>query len=170
MQSRFKFSSTLMLLVLLLASPLAFSEVKLKPLELSWLDLIPEEERDQFTSTNQTAINHSGSTPEQPNLGTVRQELDGKVVKIPGFIVSLAGDREKVTEFLLVPYFGACIHVPPPPPNQIIYVKFEKGIPVHHLWEASYIIGKLKTTSATTELADTGYLIEGVSVESFEPK
>ena len=51
--------------------------------------------------------------------------LDGKLVKIPGYMVPLEDDSEVVSEFLLVPYVGACIHTPPPPPNQIVQVKYE---------------------------------------------
>ncbi len=82
---------------------------------------------------------------QQSTVGSVRQELNGSQVKIPGFVVPLEGDEEKITEFLLVPYFGACIHVPPPPPNQIIYVKFPQGAPIQQLWDVIYVIGTLKT-------------------------
>ncbi|HTU52118.1 MAG TPA: DUF3299 domain-containing protein, partial [Acidobacteriaceae bacterium] len=56
--------------------------------------------------------------------------LSGKRVSIPGFMVPLEDDLDVVTEFLLVPYAGACIHVPPPPPNQIVYVKMNKNTKV----------------------------------------
>ena len=56
-------------------------------------------------------------------------ELDGLAVRIPGFIVPLDMDEEqRVTELFLVPYYGACLHMPPPPPNQMIYAKLERGI------------------------------------------
>ena len=58
------------------------------------------------------------------------KELDGKRVRIGGYVVPLDFEATNVKEFLLVPFVGACIHVPPPPPNQIIYVKSAKGFDV----------------------------------------
>ncbi|MDF5538935.1 DUF3299 domain-containing protein, partial [Vibrio parahaemolyticus] len=95
-------------------------------------------------------------------------ELNGSQVKIPGFVIPLEGDADTVTEFLLVPYFGACIHVPPPPPNQIIYVKFPKGAPVQELWDVIYVVGTLKTETINHELAETAYVIEGSEIEAYD--
>ena len=67
----------------------------------------------------------------QPGAGAapaVVPELDGKRVRIGGYVVPLDFEATNVKEFLLVPFVGACIHVPPPPPNQIIYVKSAKGL------------------------------------------
>ena len=115
-------------------------------LTLDWIDLVPESERNQFNQQGMPAANHDGNAPaQQSQLGAVRPELNGSTVKIPGFVIPLEGDENTVTEFLLVPYFGACIHVPPPPPNQIIYVKFPQGAPIQQLWDVVYVIGTLKT-------------------------
>ncbi|MFS1416876.1 DUF3299 domain-containing protein [Vibrio sp. 10N.286.49.B1] len=137
-------------------------------LTLDWIDLIPEAERNQFDAIGMPVTNHSGGQMEQSMIGSVRPELNGSTVKIPGFVVPLEGDEDTVTEFLLVPYFGACIHVPPPPPNQIIYVKFKQGAPVHRLWDVIYVVGTLKTETVNSELAETGYLIEGLSIEDYD--
>ncbi|WP_240207537.1 DUF3299 domain-containing protein [Vibrio sp. CyArs1] len=137
-------------------------------LKLDWIDLIPEKERNQFDAMGMPAIDHSGGVMEQSKLGSVRQELNGSMVKIPGFVIPLEGDEDMVTEFLLVPYFGACIHVPPPPPNQIIYVKFKEGAPVHRLWDVIYVVGTLKTETINSELAETAYLIDGIRIEDYD--
>ncbi|WP_443088901.1 DUF3299 domain-containing protein [Vibrio sp. M260118] len=137
-------------------------------LTLEWIDLIPENERNQFDSYGMPAIDHSGDVMEQPKIGSVRQELNGSKVKIPGFVIPLEGDANTVTEFLLVPYFGACIHVPPPPPNQIIYVKFPKGAPIQQLWDVIYVIGELKTETISHELAETAYVIEGTEIAEYD--
>ncbi|WP_162063512.1 DUF3299 domain-containing protein [Vibrio taketomensis] len=138
-------------------------------LTLDWIDLIPEAERNQFDSVGMPLItDHSGGAMEQSKLGTVRQELNGSEVKIPGFVIPLEGDDEKITEFLLVPYFGACIHVPPPPPNQIIYVNFPSGAPIQQLWDVVYVIGTLKTETLNHELAETGYLLEGSAITEYD--
>ncbi|MGR5288362.1 DUF3299 domain-containing protein [Vibrio maritimus] len=137
-------------------------------LTLDWIDLIPEKERNQFDAMGMPSVDHSGGVMEQSKVGTVRQELNGSKVKIPGFVIPLEGDENAVTEFLLVPYFGACIHVPPPPPNQIIYVKFKEGAPVHRLWDVIYVVGTLKTETIDSELAQTGYLIDGYEIEDYD--
>ncbi|OEF05209.1 hypothetical protein A1QI_01535 [Vibrio genomosp. F10 str. 9ZB36] len=135
---------------------------------LDWIDLVPESERNQFDAVGMPALDHSGDTMAQSKVGSVRQELNNSIVKIPGFVIPLEGDANKVTEFLLVPYFGACIHVPPPPPNQIIYVKFPEGAPVQQLWDVIYIIGTLKTETLSHELAETAYLIEGTAIAEYD--
>ncbi|KGY08014.1 MULTISPECIES: DUF3299 domain-containing protein [Vibrio] len=137
-------------------------------LTLDWIDLIPQNERNQFDSYGMPAADHSGGAMEQSKVGSVRQELNGSKVKIPGFVIPLEGDANMVTEFLLVPYFGACIHVPPPPPNQIIYVKFPKGAPIQQLWDVIYLVGTLKTETVSHELAETGYVIEGIAIEEYD--
>ena len=138
-------------------------------LELDWLDLIPEQERNMFNAFGKpVTADHSGGAAPQTKIGNVRSELNGSSVKIPGFVIPLEGDDEKVTEFLLVPFLGACIHVPPPPPNQIIYVRFKDGAPIQQLWDVVYIVGTLKTETVSHELAEVGYVIEGTGLEDYE--
>lgn len=138
-------------------------------LQLEWIDLIPENERNLVDSVGMPLqLNHENSAAPQSKLGGVRQELNGSMVKIPGFVIPLEGDENLVTEFLLVPFLGACIHVPPPPPNQLIYVRFKEGAPVQELWDVVYIVGKLKTETVSHELAEVGYVIEGVALEAYD--
>ncbi|MGF1758005.1 DUF3299 domain-containing protein [Photobacterium sagamiensis] len=137
-------------------------------LTLDWIDLIPEQERNQFDQNQMPFSNHDGEAAKQSMIGGVREELNGSKVKIPGFVIPLEGDDKFVTEFLLVPYFGACIHVPPPPPNQILYVKFEKGAPIQQLWDVVYVVGKLKTQHINHEMAEVGYLLDGVGLEEYD--
>ncbi len=158
---------SLSLLLCTLTSAYALADTS-SAIKLDWLDLIPENERSQFDQYGMPVIDHSGSAAKQSQSGSVRTELNGSKVKIPGFVVPLEGDANTLTEFLLVPYFGACIHVPPPPPNQIIYVNFPKGAPVQQLWDVVYIVGTLKTATVTTELAQTGYIIEGEAIEEYD--
>ena len=137
-------------------------------LTLDWIDLIPEQERNQFDQNQMPFSNHDGEAAKQSMIGGVREELNGSKVKIPGFVIPLEGDDKIVTEFLLVPYFGACIHVPPPPPNQILYVKFEKGAPIQQLWDVVYVVGKLKTQHVSHEMAEVGYLLDGIGLEEYD--
>ena len=137
-------------------------------LTLDWIDLVPESEKQLFNQKNMPVLSHDGDAVKQSMVGKVRDELNGSKVKIPGFVIPLEGDDKMITEFLLVPYFGACIHVPPPPPNQIVYVKFEKGVPIQQLWDVVYVVGTLKTQHISHSMAEVGYLLEGTALEEYD--
>ncbi|MCE0494033.1 DUF3299 domain-containing protein [Vibrio salinus] len=139
-----------------------------QPLKLDWIELIPQSERNQFNEQGMPKINHEGGPAKQNKIGSVRKELDGSLVKIPGFVIPLEGDENTVTEFFLVPYFGACIHVPPPPPNQIIYVNMPQGAPVQRLWDIIYVIGTLKASEMSNDIAQAGYTIQADSIEPYD--
>ena len=87
------------------------------------------------------------------------EELNGQQVRIPGYFLPLEVSTTNVTEFLLVPYIGACIHVPPPPPNQIIYVKLgqNKGYKSKNLYEPVWVTGIIAAKSMVRDL----YLVDG---------
>jgi len=156
-----KFVLSVMAFVTVSLSHVALAEVK----EVYWEDLVPE----GYAPAPQAQIFHEGSTlaqsePDAPVVDT----FDGQEVKIPGFVVPLEGNDESLTEFLLVPYFGACIHVPPPPSNQIVYVKFDKGVPVDDLYDAVWISGKLSTKGWSGDIATVGYSMQGIAVEPYD--
>ena len=92
-------------------------------------------------------------------------EFNGKRVRIGGYVVPLDFEATSIKEFLLVPFVGACIHVPPPPANQIVYVKSAEGFEVTGQFEPVWITGTLKVTSAFTGLAEAGYSLEADRVE-----
>lgn len=164
------------------------------PMEVRWDQLVPPATPKQLRtfvgpkgapSTGATgafdlgAVPSDGMAPPPPKpegrwLGEKTQSavaapvvaaLDGKRVQIGGYVVPLDFDATTVKEFLLVPFVGACIHVPPPPANQIIYVKSALGFEVKGQFDPVYVTGKLTTTPASTGLADTGYSIEAEKVE-----
>lgn len=95
-------------------------------------------------------------------------EFDGRMIKVPGYVVPMESEGQNVTEFFLVPYFGACIHVPPPPSNQIIYVRFEPGTKVENLYDAIWVTGKLKTETVSTDMATSGYSMEAFQIAPYE--
>ena len=96
-------------------------------------------------------------------------EMDGQHVRVPGFIVPLTYDNEqRVTTFFLVPYFGACIHVPPPPPNQIIYGQFEKGSAVADIYDAYWVTCTLHTTMTENDTATSAYSLTVTDVRLYE--
>ncbi len=95
-------------------------------------------------------------------------EMAGKMARIPGFVVPIEGEGQVVYKFFLVPYFGACIHVPPPPSNQIIYVHYEPGVTLESIYDAVWLTGKLKTENFSHELAASGYAMEAFRIEPYE--
>jgi hypothetical protein len=104
----------------------------------------------------------------QPRGGANRLELDGKDVRIAGFVAPLRFDGGKISEFLLVPYVGACIHVPPPPSNQIVIVSgFEGFRPSGDLLYPVQVTGKLHVAVVKTDLGDVAYQIKGAKVERY---
>jgi len=104
----------------------------------------------------------------QPPGGEVRADLDGKDVRIAGFVAPLAFRGDKITDFLLVPYVGACIHVPPPPANQIVLVAGGAGFrPDSDLLYPVWVTGRLRAVSIDTDLAKVGYQIEGAEIEPY---
>jgi hypothetical protein len=95
------------------------------------------------------------------------QALDGKMVKIPGFMVPLEDNQRKVSEFLLVPTPQACIHVPPPPPNQMVLVDMEKGRETEMAYGPIWIYGKLLLKSKRHFYGESSFTMEGVKVEPY---
>lgn len=141
--------------------------------ELDWEELIPEESRERFLAGPPPAVHdylgEGGMAAQQIMDFSVNKSLNGSTVKIPGFIVPLdIGKDGLVSEFFLVPYFGACIHVPPPPPNQIVYVRMNKGIALDSIYEAYWITGKLKASNKTTRLGASAYQLDGSKVEIYK--
>jgi len=88
----------------------------------------------------------------------VDQELVGTPVRIPGYTLPLATDGDRnVTDLLLVPWVGACIHTPPPPPNQMIHVSVPGGTDIRGRFSAVWIEGVLEHEPATHHL----FLVDG---------
>jgi len=166
--------------------------VKSQPIEyktIEWTDLIPEDEldillnppsyiddiidgsfEDEISSQIKNNLAPAKDDPYQQALVSTRVKpgMDGQAIGIPGFIVPLEFDDELiVTEFFLVPFFGACIHVPPPPPNQIIHVKYAQGLELKTLYDPFWIYGILKTSTVENDTATAAYTIDMTSYEDY---
>ncbi|MEZ5933650.1 MAG: DUF3299 domain-containing protein [Alphaproteobacteria bacterium] len=159
---------------------------------IDWPDLMPQQakpvmpndlvfgddtlEADQSTDPdlgNPTlgGVVQHGMTPASPGVidtTDVVTDYNDVQVKIAGYVLPLDFEDTTVKEFLLVPYVGACIHVPPPPPNQIIYVTSEDGIEVTGMFEPVWATGTLKTASLSSELADVGYMMTLKETEPYD--
>jgi len=171
---RLLFAATLMAVVSLPPTPNgAAAKEDTKIQTLSWETLLPVAERKNFNPNPPPPV-HSylgeGSMPAlQSGSYTPNPDLDGKLVKIPGFVVPLDTDKKgRLVDFLLVPYFGACIHVPPPPPNQIVYVKMKKSVPLSSMQDAQWVIGTLHASIKKSDLGASAYLLDGTSLQPYQ--
>ena len=138
--------------------------------EITWEDLIPpgvpyaeiigEGEMDEAADTWRPIYD--------ANATKLNGSLNGAYVKMPGFIIPLEIGSDGVTEFVLVPYVGACIHTPPPPPNQLVLVRTIDPWPSDQLWDAVWVTGRMGTQLMSTEVAETGYTMIADRMEVYE--
>jgi hypothetical protein len=116
-----------------------------------------------------------GAEIERRNHATV-DELNGRMVRMPGYALPLEFTEGGVKEFLLVPYIGACIHVPPPPPNQVVFVRLDREFTADGLYTPVWITGRMTVQGASRSLSyvdgqaqvATGYTLDGITVEPYE--
>ena len=104
--------------------------------------------------------------------GTQTPELkkaDGQTSRVPGYMIPLEDDSEMVSEFLLVPFVGACVHTPPPPPNQIVHVKMEKGRKTKlSFWDPVWVQGKFEVVTVKSPYGDVSFKMTGNTVEPYK--
>jgi len=155
--------------------------------QIEWENLIPEDDlraldnppaylADIEDGSADDSLPNQLKNPSSPaedryqqalNSKQIRPEFNGRHVRIPGYIVPLEfDDQQTITTFFLVPYFGACTHMPPPPPNQIVYAEYEPGIRMEALYIPFWIEGTLSTTLIENDMATAAY---SVSVAKIEP-
>lgn len=142
------------------------------PIELEWDQLIPAGEGTDYDRMKSVLgiIEHGElSSPwDQDTAAAVTTEFNGKRVRLPGFVVPLDFEGAGVKRFLLVPYVGACIHVPPPPPNQIVYVETPKPYEGAGLFDAVWVTGTFSTMAVATELAEIGYILMADGIAPYD--
>lgn len=158
--------------------------------EIDWVDLLPDDDLQALMNPPEWLLDiYDGSDEDDLDLlssgldgsanearflqalksSVVRPEMDQQQVRIPGYIVPLAfDDRRRTIEFFLVPYFGACLHLPPPPPNQIIYVNYEPGIAIDKLYEPYWVEGVLLTSEVSHAVGDSAYRITAARISLYE--
>jgi hypothetical protein len=170
-----------LLLSLLLSCALAHAELA----ETDWLDLMPEADRKALEEMPE--ISHEGGEQDSQfySPGGLKQQakdlpavmyssntvaaLNGKQVRLGGYPVPLETDNAgRTTLFFLVPYPGACIHVPPPPPNQLVLVRYPKGIELADIYQPLWVTGALKIEQVNNALADAAYALDAKGVRLVE--
>ncbi|MGF1640459.1 MAG: DUF3299 domain-containing protein [Rhodospirillales bacterium] len=88
---------------------------------------------------------------------TVEPAIDGQIVRLPGFALPLAADASGVARFLLVPYAVTCIHVPLPPPNQVVMVTAPVGFAHSGTLAPVWVTGAISVGAGTFDL----HLVDG---------
>lgn len=102
------------------------------------------------------------------NATKLNNELDGAYIKMPGYVLPIDMSTAGVTSFIMVPYVGACIHTPPPPANQLVFVESEKPWPGDKLWDPVWVTGHMKHELQSTTIADIGYALAAEKIEAYE--
>lgn len=140
------------------------------PREITWDDLLPP-------GLPYSEIIGEGELDEEndvwnpiydANATKLNEALDGAYVKLPGYIIPFDVSAEGVTSFMLVPYVGACIHTPPPPANQLVFVNAARPWPGEQLWDPVWVSGTMSTQLQSTSLGQTGYSISAEKMEVYE--
>jgi hypothetical protein len=135
------------ILVMTLLSALLLADPTPAPITVGW-------------STLKTLSSVQSSSPAR--------DLNNKLVSIPGFMVPLEDDADQVTEFILVPFAGACIHVPPPPPNQMIYVKLQRNHKAKMSFTEPIIVtGRLHVTTVDSPYGDISFIMDSDAVSPY---
>jgi hypothetical protein len=145
--------------------------------EITWDELVPKDwdPTKQFKDLNMGMMSDSDPRAiaalkrmrETWDNAPTNNAIDGAMVRIPGYIVPLEDGKTGLKEFLLVPYFGACIHTPPPPSNQIIYVKPQPAPKGFHSMDTVWVSGKLKTLRSDTMMGASSYRMDAQLVETY---
>ena len=148
--------------------------------EIQWDDLMPKG-WDPMAAFKGVDLNRlQDSDPKAAELlakvriewdkAPVEPAINGQRVKIPGFVVPLERKGDEVIEFLLVPYFGACVHVPPPPSNQVIHVVPNKPVKGMRTMETFWISGTLTLQGGDSGMGVYAYRMNAERVEPYEVK
>ena len=137
-------------------------------IDLEWSDLLPVGQ-NAIPPSLQGLFGHDETArpSSQPPSTGIRTDWNGQVVRLPGFIVPIDYSGSGVTAFILVPFVGACVHVPPPPANQLVFVTTQKPYESSGLFEPVNVIGMFGTASTRTQLADIGYALSADRIVPF---
>lgn len=158
--------------------PQNFSIAKSSYKEITWDDLMPKDwdpmkdfkklKLDKLKDSDPRAQEALQQLRETWNNAPVEPLLGGLRIRIAGFIVPLEESHHQISEFLLVPFFGGCIHVPPPPANQIIHVFPAKPLKGLQIMDAVFIGGPLEVFPSDTSMGSAGYRMKAEVVEPYK--
>lgn len=129
--------------------------------ELDWLDLMPPEDLKALEALAE--LDHSGGVDLASVMTSTKTvaAMNGVKGKLPGYVVPVAFDEKgRITELFFVPYFGACIHLPPPPPNQIIHIKPRQPLDAGQVWDAYWAFGTVRIAHSSNDVAKSAYSMD----------
>jgi len=137
-------------------------------IDLDWKDLVPEGQ-ETIPPMLQGLTDHDQMplSSQQPASTGVRSDWNGLVVRLPGFILPIDYTGTRVTAFILVPFVGACVHVPPPPANQLVFVTTQEPYESAGMYEPVNVVGMFGVSSMSTQLADIGYALSADRIEPY---
>ncbi len=145
-----------------------------EPRELSWNDLLPKSQSvgsalpEPAPQTRLDRLLAEVEANQSVDVPVVK-ELNGANVKIPGFVVPLEFvEGGTVGSLLLVPYFGACMHYPPPPANQVVHVELATPMVIDSLWEPVWVLGEMTTTFRNSEMGAAGYSMAAGQIQAYD--
>ncbi len=148
--------------------------------DLAWEEMVPKDWDPLKSFKGINLSNLKDNDPEAEKLlkrmraawdnAPTNPTLAGAAVRVPGFVVPLEESTAGLKEFLLVPYFGACIHTPPPPANQIIYVKLKTPATGLRAMDAVWVNGTLNLARTDNEMGASGYQMDAVAVTPYVEK
>jgi hypothetical protein len=137
-------------------------------IDLEWTDLLPVGQAAYSPKANNIIQHNQDSLlAQQPKSKGVRTDWNGQIVRLPGFVVPIEYSGNSVKAFILVPFLGACIHVPPPPANQLVFVTTPKPYKSAGLHAPVNVIGMFGTASQSTQLADISYALSADTIEPY---
>ena len=152
--------------------------------KIEWDELIPAEYqadnivakyKDQLDKFEEEDYSPEGAAlykkiNDELSNAPVNETLNNKYISLPGFIAPLNQHNGVITEFLLVPYFGACIHTPPPPINQTVFVKVadNNGIKIDDSYGAFWVSGHILIDGKKTDMGAAGYHIKNAIIEPYD--
>tara|TARA_B100000767_G_scaffold35706_1_gene30269 strand:+ start:2691 stop:3203 length:513 start_codon:yes stop_codon:yes gene_type:complete len=137
-------------------------------IDLEWTDLLPVGQAAYSPKANNIIQHNQDSLlAQQPKSKGVRTDWNGQIVRLPGFVVPIEYSGNSVKAFILVPFLGACIHVPPPPANQLVFVTTAKPYKSAGLHAPVNVIGMFGTASQSTQLADISYALSADIIKPY---
>lgn len=138
-------------------------------IDLEWTDLVPAGQ-PTIPPVLRDLIQHNEMpiSSQQPASNGVRTDWNGQIVRLPGFIVPIEYSGTGVTAFILVPFVGACVHAPPPPANQLVFVTTQEPYESSGLYEPVNVIGMFGAASMSTQLAEIGYALSADRIEPYK--